>query len=84
MLTKFMVTLLMSLIMKEEKELASAYIKKNENVIKSPYWKVNLEFKYAFRIGFIATNNPLVFTNFLIWIILVEIMWFLDNLYLKS
>ena len=67
MLTKFMVTLLMSLIMKEEKELASAYIKKNENVIKSPYWKVNLEFKYAFRISFVATSNQFSFIIFLIW-----------------
>ena len=52
--------------MKEEKELALAYIKKFEYVIKSPYCKVNLEFKCAFRIGFIATNNQFAFINFLI------------------
>ena len=70
--------------MKEEKELALAYIKKFEYVIKSPYCKVNLEFKCAFRIGFIATNNQFAFINFLIWINLVEIMCFLDSLCLKS
>ena len=84
MLRKSMVTLLMSLILKEEKELTLAYIKKIENVIKYPYWKVNLEFKYAFRISFIATNNQFAFIIFLIWINLVEIMWVLDSLCLKN
>ena len=70
----------MGLILKQQMKLIVAYIWKIENVVKSRYGKVNLEFIYVFRSTFMDTNNQLNF-NFFISLKLIERLWLLDGLY---